>query len=231
MNRWLSTVRTDALVQFRSGFYFVGAAVAFFVVGLLRLIPEEWPLNLRLLIPAALMLNVMTTTFYFVSGLVLLEKSEGMLAALVVTPLRVGEYLGAKIATLAFLAMAENAIVLVLFYGFDFDFVWLLIGMTSLCAFYTLIGFAAVSRYESINNFLMPSAAIVTVLMLPLLEHFGIVGRLMYAHPVQPYLVLIRSAFSVATTPELVYGIGAGAAWLALAYMTAKRAFAGLVVR
>lgn len=231
IGRLLHTVRNDAVIQFRSGFYFVGATVAFFVVGLLRLIPEEWPLNLRLLIPAALLLNVMTTTFYFVAGLVLLEKSQGTLAALVVTPLRVGEYLGSKAATLAFLAMAENAVVLLLFYGVDFEPVVLLVGMTALCVFYTLIGFAAVSRYDSINQFLMPSAALVTVLTLPLLEHFGFVGRMMYVHPVQPYLVLIRSAFTAVSAPELVYAMTTGAAWLAVAYIMAKRAFAGLAIR
>lgn len=108
MRRFAHSVRKDTMLQFRCGFYFVGGFVALFYVGLLRQIPDEWLVNLPL-VPAALALNVLMTTFYFVAALVLLEKSEGTLPALAASPLRVSEYLGAKVASLTLLAMAENA--------------------------------------------------------------------------------------------------------------------------
>ncbi|MCH7825829.1 MAG: hypothetical protein IH849_13595 [Acidobacteria bacterium] len=109
MRRFAHSVRKDTMLQFRCGFYFVGGFVALFYVRLLRQIPDEWLVNLPLLVPAALALNVLMTTFYFVAALVLLEKSEGTLPALAASPLRVSEYLGAKVASLTLLAMAENA--------------------------------------------------------------------------------------------------------------------------
>ena len=225
MRRLASTIRNDAVLQFRAGFYFVGAAVAFFYVGLLRLIPDDWPLNLGLLIPAALTINVMVTTFYFVAGLVLFEKSEQTLPAIAVTPLRVGEYLGSKVASLTVLALAENAIIL-------FEPALLISGLVLLCAIYTLAGLVTISRYESINSFLIPSVFVVTALLLPLLMHFGAVDWIiMYLHPVQPALSLISAAFLPVGRAEIIYGFVGGLAWLGIAYVLARRALDTMAVR
>lgn len=245
MKRLAATLRCDALLQFRAGFYYVGAFVAVAYVGLLQLLPQDERINLPLLIPVVLLFNVMTTTFYFVSALVLLEKSEGVLSALVVTPLRAGEYLASKVATLTFLALAENGFVLLLFYGLGFDPLRMLVGSVLLCALFTLAGFAAITRYESINEFLLPSIVIVTLLSLPVLEHLGLIpspaNLLFYLHPVQPALSLMSSAFEsggsggslagVGATAEAIYGAVAGSLWLAVAVLVAKRAHRNFVVR
>ena len=232
MTRFISSVRKDAVLQFRGGFYYVGAFVVLFYLGVLRQIPDEWLVNLRLLIPAALAMNVLMTTFYFVAALVFLEMSEGTLPALAASPLRAGEYLGAKIASLAILAIAENAVILVLFYGAGFDPWKLAAGLVSLCAFYTLVGFVTVSRFESINGYLIPSGLILAALMLPLLTHFGFVDTpLMYAHPVQPFLSLIRSAFLPAPPLELAYAVTGIVLWTTAAYVGARRAYRALVIR
>ena len=232
MRRFAHSVRKDAVLQFRCGFYFVGAFVALFYVGLLRQIPDEWLVNLPLLVPAALALNALMTTFYFVAALVLLEKSEGTLAALAASPLRVGEYLGAKVASLTLLAMAENALILLLVYGMNFDPWKLVLGLVLLCAFYTLVGFATICRFESINAYLIPSGFIVTALLAPLLSHFGFVGKsLMYAHPVQPFLSLVSSAFLPLPRLEIVYAVIGSLLWMAVAYAVARRAYGELVIR
>ncbi len=232
MRRFLNSVRKDAVLQFRGGFYYVGAFVVLFYLGLLRQIPDEWLVNLPLLVPAALALNVLITTFYFIAALVLLETSEGTLPALATTPLRASEYLGAKVASLTILAIAENAIILVLFYGFDFDPWRLAGGLVSLCAFYTLVGFVTISRFESINAYLIPSGFLVAALLLPLLPHFGIIEtRLMYAHPMQPFLSLLRSAFLPVPTLELAYAVIGILLWTAAAYVGARRAYGALVIR
>jgi hypothetical protein len=44
-------------------------------------------------VPAILMINLQITTFFFVAGLILLERDEGTLAALAVSPLSASGYL------------------------------------------------------------------------------------------------------------------------------------------
>lgn len=232
MTRFAASLRKDAVIQLRSGFWVVGAVVAFFYVGLLYQIPSSWPLDLELLLPAILLLNVMITTFYFVAALVLMEKTEGTLAALVVTPLRTGEYLGAKVSSLALLALAENGVVVLLFYGTGFAPLQLVAGLGLLCAFYTLLGFVVISRYESINEFLIPSIGVVTFLALPLLAYFGAVDRsVFYVHPIQPYLLLIRAGFVAVSNADVIYAVTGSLVWTFLAWWGARRAFLRLAVR
>ncbi len=233
MRRLVGSVRKDVLLQYRGGFYIVGAAVALFYVALLSRIPSDWRLNLPLLIPAALVINVLVTTFYFVAALVLLERAEGTLPALAVSPLRPGEYLGAKVISLGILALSENAAVVLLFYGTDFDPVMLLAGLSLLCGFYTLAGLVAISRYDSINSFLIPSGVAITALLLPpLVFHFRAEPFwLIYLHPLQPFFSLVTAAFLPRPAPEVVYGVVAGCLWLAATYVPARRAFARLTVQ
>ena len=233
MRRLLATLRSDVLRQYRNGLYGVTVAVGLFYVALLQLVPANHRIDLPLLIPAFLMFNVLITTFYLVAGLVLLESSERSLGALVVTPLRVSEYLCSKVVTLTGLAIAENLFVVLIFYGWRFAVGPLLVGMLLLCSLSTLLGFALVGRYDSVNEFLIPSIFVSMPLFLPLLPHLGIVGApldlVFYAHPAQPAFVLIRSAFGTTSTTEIAYGVAGGLGWLTAAYLLARDSFRRLV--
>ncbi len=233
MRRFARSVHKDIVLQYRGGFYVVGAAVALFYIGILSQVPESWPLNLPLLIPLLLIVNVLITTFYFVAALVLFERAEGTLAATAVSPLRVREYLGAKVVSLAILAITENAAVVVFFYGTDFNGVTLAAGLISLCGFYTLTGFGAISRFDSINSFLIPSSVVITILLVPpMVFHFRADPTgMIYLHPLQPYLSLVTAAFLPRPPAETFYGVIAGALWLAVAYGGARRAYGRLIAR
>jgi fluoroquinolone transport system permease protein len=70
-----------------------------------------------------------------------------------------------------------------------------------------LAGFLAVTRYTSINAFLFPSVLIVFLVELPLFDYFGLVDTpLVYLHPLQAPLTLMRAAFEPVSTGELIYG-------------------------
>lgn len=69
---------------------------------LLMLVPEP---AARVLGPAILLIDTATFGTFFIAALVLLERGEGALAALRVSPLRPGEYLGVKLATLTGLSV------------------------------------------------------------------------------------------------------------------------------
>lgn len=114
MSRFHAALRTDLRLQLRQGFYLAGAFVAAIWIAILSQLPAD---GVRVALPAFLFLNGLTTTFFFVAGLVLFEKREGVLAALVVTPLRDGEYLASKVATLSLLAAVEGITIVLLGWG------------------------------------------------------------------------------------------------------------------
>jgi hypothetical protein len=93
MTRLLSLARWDMSLQFRNGFYYVSAFAAVFMIVLLKQFEVT---DFGYWWPAIITGNLTINAFYFMAGLVLLEKAEGTLEAQIVTPLRPWEILGSK---------------------------------------------------------------------------------------------------------------------------------------
>lgn len=228
MNRLLATIRWDIQLQFRNGFYYASVFVALIWIALLTQAPG---LDLNLLLPAFILGNLVMNTFYFIAGLVLLEKGEGTLEAQVVTPLRTWEYLASKVITLTLLSLVECLAIVSFSYGLGFRMIPLLLGITLLAVLYCLYGFVVVARYDSINEYLFPSVFYTTILSIPLLDYFGLVKSwLFYLHPIQAPLVLLQAAFQPVPSWQIVYGLAYAALWSALIYEMTRRAFYRFIV-
>lgn len=232
MNRLLATLRRDAIVQNRYRLYAVSGVMVLVWGVLLSLFPQTARANAALLVPAFVVFNLIVTTFYFMAALLLLEKGEGTLSAVVVTPLRAAEYLISKVFTLTLLALAESLLIIVLLFGTDVHWGLLLSGATLLSALYVLVGFIAVVRYDSINAWLMPSVVVVTFLILPLLPHFGLTSPwLFYLHPTWPALRLLEAAYVPVSSGEITYATGAALLWLGVTFVRTRYEFRRFVVR
>ena len=228
MRRLLAAMACDARLQYRNGFYAAAAFVAAALVVMLRWLPPD---ALRFLMPALVLSNMQVNTFYFIGGLVLLEKAEGSLEAVVVTPLRPREYLASKVLTLGLLSLAEALAIVIASHGLGFNPWPLAAGVLLTAALFSLYGFAVMARYDSINEFLIPSVFYAAVLSLPFLDYFGIwEGPLVYLHPVQAPLVLLEAAFHPLPAAEVAYGVLYGLLWVAPMAAWGVRAFRRFVV-
>ena len=228
MSRLVATMSWDVRLQVRNGFYYAAGFVALFTALLLL-----WPSreDLVWILPILVFSNLMINTFYFFSGLVLLEKREGTLEAQVVTPLRTWEYLGSKLVTLSALALAENLAITVFAYGFGFRILPFILGMLLAAVIYCLVGFALVARYDSINEFLMPSFLVTAVLSLPLLPYFGYSeGWWHYLHPLLGPLLLLEAAFAPVPLWEQVYGVVFPLACVVPIFLWSRREFRRFIV-
>ena len=88
-----------------------------------------------------------------------------------------------------------------------------------------------VVRYDSINEFLFPSVAWCTALMLPFLGYFGIWEEWpLYLHPIQAPLVLLEAAFRPVSGAEIVYGVLYAVLWIGLTFVLCLRAFHRFVI-
>ena len=222
MKRLLATSHCDLRLQWRNGFYY---AMAFVVAVWALLSGRLATLDLAPLLPALVAGNLLLVTFYFVGGLVLLEKAEGTLEAQVVTPLRAGEYLAAKVLTLTLLALIENVVLVGLLYRRWFSPVPLVVGIALASALFVLAGIVAVARYASINEYLLPSilfSSAVSAPLLPALAQWQHPALLL--HPLQATLVTLRAAFEPVAGWQLVYGLLYSALWIAVGYRWSKRA-------
>jgi fluoroquinolone transport system permease protein len=231
MNRLLATIRCDLRLQQRNGFYYATAfVVTVYALGLGQLHASGAQLHLAWLLPAVVLNNLMITSFYFVGALVLLEKTEGTLTAQVVSPLRAGEYLAAKLITLTALALAYNLAVVAMVVGSRFGALALIGGVSAAAALIVMTGFVVVVRYDSVNEYLLPSLPYAAGLMLPLAYMFGWDNPLLYLHPLAGPMLLLRAAFAPAETRHLVYGTLASALWLGAGAWLCRRAFQRFVV-
>ncbi|NNF56780.1 MAG: ABC transporter permease [Rhodothermaceae bacterium] len=230
MRRLLAALRWEAVLQARGQFYTLTAVVAVVWIVLVRLLPAGLRTNPEAIAPAFTAVNLQVTAFFFVTALVLLEKSQGALRALVVSPLRPSEYLGAKVLSLAALGTAENAVIVAAVFGVDAQWGWLLLGMALLGAIHVLLGLVVIARYDSINTFLMPSVVIILALSAALLGYYEVVPPWMLAwHPVLPPLVLMRAGWMPLEWSQFAYGLLGSAAWIGLLSVWARRRFVHLI--
>ena len=228
MRRLLATMNCDVRLQVRNGFYYA----VVFVLACWGLLMWQLPaFDCRLFLPALVLGNLTMTAFYFIGGLVLLEKSEGTLEAQVVTPLRVGEYLASKVVTLTGLALIENVAVAVIFQGFGFNPLPLTAGVVLASILCALTGFVTVARYKAINEYLLPSVLYTIVLSVPFVHYFDLWSHpVLYAHPILATLILMKAAFLPVEPWQLVYGVIYPLVWVIPTFVWSRRAFDRYIV-
>jgi fluoroquinolone transport system permease protein len=226
--RLLATLRCDIRLQWRNGFYYAAAFVAIASILLLRWLPRT---AVDLVLPVVLFANVLTNSFYFVAGLMVLENGEGTRAAQRVTPLSVGEYLGCKLITLGLLSLVEILAISASVQGLGAGLMPLGLGIALASALFTLLGATLVAPYRSINEFIMPSVAYTAFLSLPLLGWFGLGSPLLFAwHPLQGPLDLMGTRVEPLSMGRLAYAVCFPLLCIVPAYLWGRRAVAGSVL-
>lgn len=220
----------DVRLQVRYGFYAVYVVLtALFVAGI-RAVPAGSARDIAL--PLVVFADPSMLGFYFVAALVLFEKGEGVLDALVTSPLSTRAYLWSKALSLTVLALVATTAITALGYGLAVTWPPLLLSVALTSLLFVFVGFVAVARFDSINAYFMTALAYTSVLGAPVLGLLGISETpLFYLLPAKPALVLLQAALSPGSTLELVYAVGYLLSGIALASMAAERAFERHVVR
>jgi fluoroquinolone transport system permease protein len=230
MNALIVLVRWDAVLQARNGFYWATAFVVVAIGALLLNVPEAARADRAAWVPALLAINLQITTFFFVAGLILLERDEGTLMALAVSPLSAATYLAAQTITLTTLATVETIAVVWVVFGAGGSWGFILAGTVALGVTYTGFGAAIGTRYESVNAMLLPASVVVAALLLPLLPHFGLAPRVLFLlHPTEPALTLIRAGYRVTAPTDIAFGFLGSAIWSTIAYWWGLRSLATLM--
>ncbi|WP_274363315.1 ABC transporter permease [Paenibacillus thermotolerans] len=229
MTRFGAAVRFDIRLQLRQGFYAAYVIISAVYIVLLRSIGSG---------EAKEMAEIVITFsdpsmlgFYFVGGLVLLEKNQRILDPLMVTPLRVREYLMSKVISLAFLSAMAGSVVRLGAFGLGGHWFGFVAGMLLTSIFFTLFGLGVAVRCCTVNQYFIESTLSALVFTLPVLDAVHVWSTpLFYLLPSKASLLLIESMFSRLGVWEYVYGFGSLIVWIVLAYVWADRSFRRFVV-
>jgi fluoroquinolone transport system permease protein len=228
MNRVFSATLLDLRLQQRYGFFYAAAFVTLVWVVVLRLVPAEM---LGVALPFIIFADLGIVGVYFIAGMVLFEKGEQTLEALVVTPLRFREYLSARLATLTLLALVISLIVVLATYGLGFNLLWLVLGVVLTSLISLLVGFISVAPYRAISAYLLPSQLYFLPLNLPIIDYFGWWEHpIFYLVPTQGSLLLLRGAFEPLAAWQVGYAIGYQVLWIGLLAWVARRMFDRYIV-
>jgi fluoroquinolone transport system permease protein len=205
MKRFFSILKWEIVRQFKNGIYYASIFVLVLWILLFSCIKT---ISLSSLLPMIVLSNLTMTTFYFMAGIMLFEKGEGSLAAQVTTPIRNWEYITAKAISLSALATLENLIITIALTGWRFNYWPVILGTFAAGIIFCLVGFITVIRYDSINEFLVPSIGYMFLVMLPILSVFFLhKSWVWYLHPVYSTYKLIENGFYQIGLWNLIYGI------------------------
>jgi fluoroquinolone transport system permease protein len=229
MNRLLSAMRWEVLIQFRQNIFYAAIFVAVLWSAVLFQIPDA---GIVPVLVSVLFLDLSIFGFFFMAALYYLEKGDRVLEGLVVTPLRVVEYLTAKIATLTALSVVVGAVVTLAVYGVSINWGWYVLAVVGMSVPISLLGFVLAARYNGINEFLVPGVFFLVVMQLPLLGYLGIWDNpLLYLIPSQPGMILLKAAFTGAALWEIGYALLYLVALVLVGWRWAEQTFVRVIAR
>ena len=168
----------------------------------------------------------------FIGALVLFEKSENVLQALVITPMKTDDYIFSKLTSLTILSLISATIFLTLLNVFgeiNFNIIFAVLGIVLTSVLLILLGFILVSGVSSINEYLLAMGISFLVLTFPPMLHLsGLYENVIfYLWPTQASFILFTGVFNSQSLElwEIAYGIIYQLVWIAILFLLAKKAF------
>ena len=213
----------DLRLQLRYQVVTVAVAVTVLYAVLFRAIP-----TLRTDTAAVLLIFSDPTMigFLFVGVMVLFERGANTLEAVVVTPLSSGQYLWSKAISLTLVALPCGAAMAVAAHGPWINLGFLTAGLAMSSVLFVFVGFVAVARVRSVNEYLLIVPLYLVPATLPLLSLFEVVDSpLFYLVPTKASLVLLQATYTARPLWELLYAFAFLGLAVIGAYVWALRSF------
>lgn len=232
-------MRLDVRVQARNQLWSISAGVGVLAAAALAwLTPAD---HVGGTVPMAILMFVGGSTLLYVVAMILMERSDGTLSAMVVSPLRRWEYLSSKVITLSGMATLEAALMTfgclaILSWPLGASPTWpgpmFFVGVVGLGAMHVLTGVVVVVRYEKINEALLPVSIMALIYQVPALWMVGAIDHsaLLIIPSAAPTL-LVRAAFTPLSSGEWVYAIAGTLTFIGGLAVWADRAFHRQVVQ
>ena len=230
--RLLAELRTDFRLQARNQLIAISVGVSMVVGGALSWLASAG--NLHGTLPLAILMFVGGSTLLYVVAMILLEKEDGTLDALAVSPLKPAEYLASKVLSLTALATLEAFLIAAVALGILSregpvplpNPALLLLGAVLLGAMHVLVGIILVVRYERISEAILPMGAIALVLQLPAFWFLdGLDWPPLLLIPSAAPTLLIRAALTTLTGWQWAYAVGVSTLVLAGLSLWSLRAY------
>ncbi|WP_347551824.1 hypothetical protein ABFG93_07080 [Pseudalkalibacillus hwajinpoensis] len=219
--RMMTQIRTDISFQIKHGFYLAYLVVSVFYITFLAFIPPSWKET------AAVLLIFSDCSFlgsFFVGGIILLERDQGMIQQLLISPLRISEYILGKALSLSCLATVASSVILLASFGLSLHYTPILVAVFICSLFATFLGMMVAIRVKSLNQYLLVTPLFVPIFFLPMANYFSLPApTLLKWTPGYNTLQMITDGFH--PIPHLSLPIFILISWVILFFFITKRQY------
>lgn len=186
--RIMKLILGDIRFQFKYGFYFIYTLFCALYVFLLFIFPETWREKAASIMiysdPAAMGL-------FFMGAIVLLEKSQRVLNALAVSPVKAIEYVAAKVISLMLISVLVS---LVLAFAAGLRNIPEVLFATALTSIiFTLLGLIAATKISSLNQYIIITAPLELICFVPPAIYLFVPSDIMQWYPLNGSMALISN--------------------------------------
>jgi len=226
--RTLSAILYDIKFQMRHGFYYAYAFVSLLYIMLIRVMPVDTREYISILI---IFTDPTVLGFFFIGGIVLLEKDQGIFSSIFVTPLKVREYIAAKLVSLTLISLLSSLVIAYFSTPGSFNPVLIIIAVATSSVFFTLMGLTLAVRVKSINGYILASPFFLTLFVMPLFAYLKFfefpLNRLLPGHG---SLQLLSGAYKGISLCNGLYSIILIMIWIVIAYFWAESWFRRYII-
>ncbi len=228
MRRFVNALKGEVKFQFRQGFYFVYLLLVIVYIAIIFQVGSKAAV---IVVPVIIFFDPSFVGFFFIGGLVLLERQQGITGYLGITPVTTGEYMWSKIISMSVLALVAS-IGLAVLSGISFNIPILVLGVILSSLFFTLIGFLSVASCRTMNEYFFRMIPYILIIVLPVIgfidKPWAIVFRFT---PTFAGLRLMLDSFNGVNTGRSLLDTAVLLIWCAVLYIPVKNRFEKKAIR
>jgi fluoroquinolone transport system permease protein len=162
--RILNALRADMRFQFKQGFYVVYVAIVLMYLIILHYLPEN---IVGIALPLVVYSDPSVLGMFFIGGIIMLEKGQGLLQVFTVTPLRTTEYLIAKVLSLSIVSVLATVALTVFSSYHQVNWLLLLSATVLTSGIFTLCGVLISAGCRNVNQYLLKTIPYMLLFVLP----------------------------------------------------------------
>lgn len=205
-----STMKWELSLQSRSFIYPATVVSTLMICGFILVLPVEtlaveWATFFIFMDPAMI-------GFSFVGAIILMEKSEGTINALGVTPMKPGLYIAAKVFSLTLVTFASGLIVAMVAAN-DFSLWRMLSVLTLSSTVAVLVGFVCAAKSSTMNQLTIMLLWVSIIAYLPLLTYFEVLPEIL-----NPVIAMIPSYAVLYLLDACLHRSSLGNPWTLISY-------------
>ena len=213
----------DVRYQLKYGFYLIYAVISAIYIGIIRILPVEiQQFGAAFIIwsdPAAL-------GFFFIGGIVLLERGEGLHSYFSILPVTMSEYLWSKVVSLSVISTLTGLLIAAIGLSGEVAYQFLIPGLLVGSILFTFFGLAVGFRARSVNHYMAMSVPMGVLLMGPsILTVIGVTNPILEVLPATLLLRILYASVGIAVPYPVLFAVVGLFVWLIPSFWLAQKSF------